>query len=99
MGPCLATGPLSKRDYVCVCVSGYCLSLCYRLVLRVNHSKNAIVKPQGKTPEMAQREVDEAMKKVREATMAIANAVVEQRELLGLVILLTFLKIRGRGHN
>lgn len=52
--------------------------------LRVNHSKNAIVKPQGKTPEMAQREVDEAMKKVREATMAIANAVVEQRELLGM---------------
>ena len=34
---------------------------------------------------MAQREVDEAMKKVREATMAIANAVVEQRELLGVV--------------
>ena len=62
------------------------MPLCCRLVLRVNHSKNAIVKPQGKTPEMAQREVDEAMKKVREATMAIANAVVEQRELLALVM-------------
>ena len=59
------------------------------LFVRVNHSKNAIVKPQGKTPEMAQREVDEAMKKVREATMAIANAVVEQRELLGLVMFVT----------
>ena len=42
---------------------------------RVNHSKNAIVKPQGKTPEMAQKEVDEAMKKVREATMAIATVI------------------------
>ena len=41
----------------------------------MNHSKNAIVKPQGKTPEMAQQEVDEAMKKVREATMAIATVI------------------------
>ena len=41
----------------------------------MNHSKNAIVKPQGKTPELAQREVDEAMQKVREATMAISTAI------------------------
>ena len=43
----------------------------------MNHSKNAIVKPQGKTPEMAQKEVDEAMKKVREATQAITTTIVE----------------------
>ena len=44
-------------------------------ICRVNHSKNAIVKPQGKTPEMAQREVDEAMRKVRQATHAISTAI------------------------
>ena len=70
-----------------------------RLSLRVNHSKNAIVKPQGKTPEMAQREVDEAMKKVREATMAIANAVVEQRELLGVVTFDGVGESCGHGYN
>ena len=40
---------------------------------RVNHSKNAIVKPQGKTAEVAQKEVEEAMRKAREAQQAIAK--------------------------
>ena len=55
------------------------LGIVYYIILpfiyRVNHSKNAIVKPQGKTPEMAQREVDEAMRKVRQATHAISTAI------------------------
>lgn len=55
------------------------LAIVYYIILpfiyRVNHSKNAIVKPQGKTPEMAQREVDEAMRKVRQATHAISTAI------------------------
>ncbi len=48
---------------------------CHVPFYRVNHSKNAIVKPQGKTPEMAQREVDEAMRKVREATQVIQTSI------------------------
>ena len=42
---------------------------------RVNHSKNAIVKPQGKAPDVAQREVDEAMRKVRQASHSITNVI------------------------
>ena len=45
------------------------LSLCLH---RVNHSKNAIVKPQAPSQQETQREVDEAMRKVKEATMAIS---------------------------
>ena len=41
---------------------------------RVNHSKNAIVKPQGPTPQEEKREVEEAMKKIKEASQAIAKA-------------------------
>ena len=39
---------------------------------RVNHSNNAIVKPQEPSKQEAQREVDAAMRKVKEATMAIS---------------------------
>lgn len=42
---------------------------------RVNHSKNAIVKPQGPTAQEQKREVEEAMKRVREVQQAIANAI------------------------
>ena len=71
-------------------LSFYCLLLLLFVVVividcllffRVNHSKNAIVKPQGKTPEMAQREVDEAMRKVREATQVIQTSI-EPREVI-----------------
>ena len=57
----------------------YCLSFLsfpsISLSLRVNHSKNAIVKPQGKAPDVAQREVDEAMRKVRQASHSITNVI------------------------
>ena len=43
---------------------------------RVNHSKNAIVKPQGPSAQETQREVDEAMKKVKEATLAISASII-----------------------
>ena len=49
---------------MCVCVSLH----------RVNHSKNAIVKPQGPTPQEEKREVEEAMKRIKEANKAIAKA-------------------------
>ncbi|XP_064604656.1 probable splicing factor, arginine/serine-rich 7 isoform X5 [Liolophura sinensis] len=42
--------------------------------LKVNHSNNAIVKPHVK-PEAAQREIDEAMKKVKEAQSLISAAI------------------------
>ena len=42
---------------------------------RVNHSKNAIVKPQGPTAQEQKKEVEEAMRRVREATMAIAEVI------------------------
>ena len=45
------------------------------IIIRVNHSKNAIVKPQGKAPQVAQREVDAAMRKVRQAGDAITNVI------------------------
>ena len=41
-------------------------------LFRVNHSKNAIVKPQAPSQQETQREVEEAMRKVKEATMAIS---------------------------
>jgi arginine/serine-rich splicing factor 12 len=37
----------------------------------VNHSKNAIVKPQGPSPSETKREVEEALRKVREANLAL----------------------------
>ena len=41
----------------------------------MNHSKNAIVKPQGPTPQEERREVEEAMKRIKEANRALANTV------------------------
>ena len=38
---------------------------------RVNHSKNAIVKPQAKAPEAEKREAEQAMRKVKEASQLI----------------------------
>ncbi len=54
---------------------------------RVNHSKNAIVKPQGPTPSEAKREVEEAMRKVREAQMLIQEAIVPGRLSYGANVL------------
>ena len=42
---------------------------------RVNHSKNAIVKPQGPTPQEEKREVEEAMKRIEAANKALAKAI------------------------
>jgi len=43
--------------------------------LKINHSNNAIVKPQGKGSETSQEKVEEAMKKVREAQNLISAAI------------------------
>ncbi|KAI1289532.1 putative splicing factor, arginine/serine-rich 7 [Halotydeus destructor] len=43
--------------------------------LKINHSNNAIVKPQTKTTEAAQKEIEEAMKRVREAQSLISAAI------------------------
>ncbi|XP_065905520.1 splicing regulatory glutamine/lysine-rich protein 1-like [Dysidea avara] len=43
--------------------------------IKVNHSKNAIVKPQAKHPDAQQRELDETMKKVLEAQQLIDTAI------------------------
>ncbi len=47
---------------------------------RVNHSKNAIVKPQGPSAQETQREVEEAMRKVKEAMAAITAVIEEPKE-------------------
>lgn len=43
--------------------------------LKINHSNNAIVKPQTKSTEAAQKEIEEAMKRVREAQSLISQAI------------------------
>jgi len=43
--------------------------------LKIHHSNNAIVKPQSKSSEAAQREIEEAMKKVKEAASLMAAVV------------------------
>lgn len=43
--------------------------------LKINHSNNAIVKPQAKSNEAAQKEIEEAMKRVREAQTMISAAI------------------------
>ncbi|XP_078658108.1 uncharacterized protein LOC144903619 isoform X17 [Branchiostoma floridae x Branchiostoma belcheri] len=52
--------------------------------LKINHSNNAIVKPQTQTPEAQRREIEEAMKRVRDAealiTAAIEPEVSEKKE-------------------
>lgn len=50
----------------------FCMSYCFR---RVNHSNNAIVKPQPKAPTAEQREVEAAMAKVRQAQELIDSEV------------------------
>ena len=42
----------------------------------MNHSKNAIVKPQGVTPQEEKREVEEAMKRIKEANKVLSTTVV-----------------------
>lgn len=44
-------------------------------LFRVNHSTVAIVKPQTKSNEAAQREIEEAMRRVKEAQNFIASAI------------------------
>ena len=43
--------------------------------VRVNHSKNAIVKPQAKSATAEKREVEQAMKKVKEASQLIETVI------------------------
>ena len=42
----------------------------------MNHSKNAIVKPQGVTPQEEKREVEEAMKRIKEANKVLSSPAV-----------------------
>lgn len=51
-----------------------CTVYLFTSLYRVNHSKNAIVKPQGPTPQEERREIEEAMKRIKEANQAIAKA-------------------------
>ena len=42
--------------------------------LKIHHSNNAIVKPQSKSSEAAQREIEEAMKKVNRSCTMVENS-------------------------
>ncbi|XP_012939112.1 probable splicing factor, arginine/serine-rich 7 isoform X6 [Aplysia californica] len=48
--------------------------------MSVQHSKASIIKPQGKASEASQREIDEAMKKVKEAQKLISAAAAEPKK-------------------
>lgn len=43
--------------------------------IRINHSNNAIVKPPEMTPQAAAKELEDVMKRVREAQSSIAAAI------------------------
>lgn len=45
------------------------------ILFRINHSNNAIVKPPELTPQAAAKELEDVMKKVREAQSTIAAAI------------------------
>ncbi|XP_056314399.1 splicing regulatory glutamine/lysine-rich protein 1 isoform X3 [Danio aesculapii] len=49
--------------------------------LKINHSNNAIVKPPELTPQAAAKELEDVMKKVREAQSTIAAAIEPENEL------------------
>lgn len=46
-----------------------------RVLFRVNHSNNAIVKPPEMTPQAAAKELESVMRRVREAQSTIAAAI------------------------
>ncbi|KAL3245163.1 hypothetical protein MRX96_018299 [Rhipicephalus microplus] len=48
--------------------------------LKINHSNNAIVKPQAKSSEAAHKEIEEAMRRVREAQSLITAAIEPEME-------------------
>ncbi|CAK8689714.1 serine/arginine-rich splicing factor 11-like [Clavelina lepadiformis] len=48
--------------------------------LKINHSNNAIVKPPGKNQDATSREIDEAMRRVREAQSLISKALEPDRK-------------------
>ncbi|XP_078658099.1 uncharacterized protein LOC144903619 isoform X8 [Branchiostoma floridae x Branchiostoma belcheri] len=50
--------------------------------LKINHSNNAIVKPQTQTPEAQRREIEEAMKRVRDAEALITAAIEPEKPTL-----------------
>lgn len=45
------------------------------IFFRINHSNNAIVKPPELTPQAAAKELEDVMKRVREAQSTIAAAI------------------------
>ncbi|XP_020312836.1 splicing regulatory glutamine/lysine-rich protein 1 isoform X1 [Oncorhynchus kisutch] len=49
--------------------------------LKINHSNNAIVKPPELTPQAAAKELEDVMKRVREAQSTIAAIIVEPEEV------------------
>lgn len=60
-----------SRDPACYCIS-FKFFLCN---IRINHSNNAIVKPPELTPQAAAKELEDVMKRVREAQSTIAAAI------------------------
>ena len=52
-----------------------------QISFRVNHSNNAIVKPPELTPQAAAKELENVMKRVREAQSTIAAAIEPGRAL------------------
>lgn len=49
---------------------------------RINHSNNAIVKPPEMTPQAAAKELEEVMKRVREAQSFISAAIEPGRYIM-----------------
>ncbi len=66
-------------------------------VCRVSHSTSAIVKPQQKMDSVGAREIEEAMKKVKEAQSLITAAVDPGKERVGGIREALGVGRRGRG--
>lgn len=56
-------------------------------MVRINHSNNAIVKPPELTPQAAAKELEDVMKRVREAQSTIAAIIVEPGQRSSTLIL------------
>ncbi|KAM4050374.1 splicing regulatory glutamine/lysine-rich protein 1 isoform 2-T2 [Anomaloglossus baeobatrachus] len=66
--------------------------------LKINHSNNAIVKPPEMTPQAAAKELEEVMKRVREAQSLISEAI-EPETGLPIEIAKKVNRIRSRSHS
>lgn len=71
---CFNLQNLHETNIPC-CDSHYFQHIITLLSFRVNHSNNAIVKPPELTPQAAAKELENVMKRVREAQSTIAAAI------------------------